>query len=103
MKSLQPPTLSASGALDGTPCAGGIMPSQLQSDTARANGAKSNGPATPEGRAISSRNSLRHGLTAKAVVLPGESQEEFQALLDAYIDQFQPATGFKSAHIPIEG
>ena len=72
------------------------MPSQLQSDTARANGAKSNGPVTPEGRAISSRNSLRHGLTAKAVVLPGESQEEFQALLDAYIDQFQPATGVES-------
>ena len=74
----------------------GNMPSQLQSDTARANGAKSHGPATPEGRAISSRNSLRHGLTAKAVVLPGESQEEFQALLDAYIDQFQPATGVES-------
>src|SRR5712692_395857 len=73
------------------------MPTQLQSDTARTNGAKSNGPATPEGRAISSRNSLRHGLTAKAVVLPGESQEEFQALLDDHVDQFQPATGVESS------
>src|SRR5258708_1263308 len=75
----------------------GKMPSQLQSETARTNGAKSNGPVTPEGRANSSRNSLRHGLTAKAVVLPGESQEEFQALLDAHVDQFQPATGVESA------
>src|SRR5712692_4886643 len=73
------------------------MPSQRKSDTARANGAKSNGPVTPEGRATSSRNSLRHGLTAKAVVLKGESQEEFQALLDDHVDQFQPATGVESS------
>jgi hypothetical protein len=69
------------------------MPSQLQSDTARTNGGKSHGPVTPEGRATSSRNSLRHGLTAKAVVLPGESEEDFQSLLDDHVDQFQPATG----------
>ena len=68
------------------------MPSKLKSDTARENGSKSNGPLTPEGKAITSRNSIRHGLTAKAVVLPGESQEEFQDLLDSYIEQFQPAT-----------
>ena len=72
------------------------MPPQHKSDTARANGAKSNGPVTAQGRAISSRNSLRHGLTAKAVVLEGESREEFQSLFDAYIDQFQPATGVEA-------
>jgi hypothetical protein len=66
--------------------------SQTKSQIARANGAKSHGPVTAEGKAISSRNSLRHGLTSTAVVLPGESPEEFQSLLDGYIDQFQPAT-----------
>jgi len=69
------------------------MSSQLKSDTARANGAKSHGPVTPEGRVTSSRNSLRHGFTAGSVVLPTESQEDFQALLDSYTDQFDPQGG----------
>ena len=67
------------------------MSSDLKTQSARANGAKSRGPATPEGRAKSSRNSLRHGLSAKSVLLPAESHEQFQLLLDAHIQQFQPA------------
>jgi hypothetical protein len=69
------------------------MSSELKSETARANGAKSHGPVTPEGRAASSRNSLRHGFTAQSVVLPTESQEDFQSLLDSYTDQFDPQGG----------
>ena len=69
--------------------------SLLKSQTARANGAKSRGPVTPEGRAASSRNSLRHGFTAKSVVLPTESQEDFQSLLDSYTDQFHPQGGIE--------
>jgi hypothetical protein len=68
------------------------MPSKLKSDTARTNGAKSHGPVTPEGRAKSSANSVRHGLTAKSVVLPHESTEDFQLLLDGYVAQFRPQT-----------
>ena len=64
-----------------------------KSDTARANGAMSHGPVTPEGRARSSCNSLRHGLTAEAVVLGTESHEQFQFLLDSFLDRFQPADG----------
>jgi hypothetical protein len=67
--------------------------SSLQSETARANGAKSRGPVTPQGRAASSRNSLRHGFTAESVVLPTESSEDFQALLDSYTHQFHPQGG----------
>ena len=62
-----------------------------KSETARINGAKSRGPITEEGRARSSRNSLRHGFTAKAVVLAAESRPEYQALLDSFLDRFQPA------------
>ena len=58
--------------------------SQLKSETARTNEAKSNDPVTEEGKATSSRNSLRHGLRAKAVVLPDESQEEFDELREAF-------------------
>ena len=69
------------------------MSSELKSQTARANGAKSHGPVTPGGRAASSGNSLRHGFAAKSVVPPTESQEDFQALLDSYTDQFDPQGG----------
>jgi hypothetical protein len=66
------------------------MSSQQKIDSARANGAKSRGPKTEAGRKISSRNAVTHGLYAKGVVLAKESPEQFQEMLDAYIDQFQP-------------
>jgi hypothetical protein len=66
-------------------------PHSTRAETARINGAQSHGPVTPEGLARSSRNSLRHGLTAQAVVLETESQEEFAALLDSFLDRFHPA------------
>ena len=43
--------------------------------------ARATGPRTPKGKAASSRNSLRHGLTAKNVLLPGEDPAEFDQLL----------------------
>lgn len=67
------------------------MSSDLKTQSARANGAKSRGPVTPEGLEKSSRNSLSHGLSAQRIVLPDESTEEFQILLDAHIHQFHPA------------
>ena len=88
------------------------MPSEIDSETpqdatevhspramsamSRANGAKSRGPATAAGRARSSRNSIRHGLRAKTVVLPTESARDYQCLLESYIDHFQPATGVEN-------
>ena len=66
------------------------MSSTRKSETARTNGAQSHGPSTPEGRAKSSRNSLRHGLRARSLLLPNESPHEFQLLLDDYLAQFQP-------------
>jgi hypothetical protein len=73
--------------------------SSTRSATARANGAKSHGPATPEGRARSSQNALRHGLAVRAAALPtvsvvldDESPDDFQRLLDSYLDEFAPAS-----------
>ena len=56
-----------------------------------ANSAKCTGPRTPEGKPRSSQNSVRHGLLAQATALPSEQQEELAKLLAAYEARFQPA------------
>jgi len=70
--------------------------SELKSDTARINGAKSNGPVTPEGKARSSANSRKHGLTSASIMLPDESAEHYQLLLADYMDRFQPQDGVEA-------
>src|SRR4051812_49867034 len=68
-------------------------PSQLKSDTARANGAKSRGPKSAATREISSRNSLRHGFTAhNTILLACESQADFDEMVARYKAIHQPAT-----------
>jgi hypothetical protein len=67
------------------------MSSKAKSESARINGAKSRGPVTPEGRARSSQNALRHGLSSAVVVLPHEDRAQFEQLRDSYMESFQPA------------
>src|SRR5260370_22347637 len=64
--------------------------SERKLESARLNGAKSHGPKTPEGKAVSSMNALRHGLTASRPLLPGESQESFDELLKEYMEEYEP-------------
>lgn len=66
------------------------MSSQRRIVSSRANGAKSHGPITPEGKKRSSQNALDHGLFAKCVLLDGEGIEEFEVLMQAHLDRFQP-------------
>jgi len=69
------------------------MTSELKSATARANGAKSRGPKSPETRAKSSHNSLKHGFTArKTVVLECENNDEFHNMLADYVATYQPGS-----------
>src|SRR5207253_5600565 len=53
---------------------------------------KSTGPSTPEGRAAVSLNSLKYGLYAETLILPGEDPAAFEALLDRLDTEHQPAT-----------
>src|SRR6202045_629202 len=70
------------------------MSSELKSETSRANGAKSNGPKTVEGREKSSHNSFKHGFTAKkTIVLECENKEQFQEVVGYYTVTYQPGSG----------
>ena len=75
------------------------MISEKHSAAARANGARSRGPVTPEGKAISSRNAVRHGLLSDVIVLPSESPEMFQMLFDVTIARFAPVDEVEMALI----
>jgi len=60
----------------------------------RANAQKCTGPRTPEGKAVVRLNALKHGFFASDVVnsvLDGPARaEEFNSLLDALLEDFQP-------------
>ena len=66
------------------------MTPELKSELSRINGAKSRGPKTAEGKAISAKNAVRHGLSAETIILANESPESFQQLLDEYVEELQP-------------
>jgi hypothetical protein len=82
------------------------MSSARRIAASRANGKKSHGPVTPEGKARSAANAVtRHGLasverTAQSVCLANESREEFAALLLALIAEHAPAT--TTGHLIVE-
>jgi hypothetical protein len=61
--------------------------------TNRANSARSTGQRTESGKQRSSRNSLRHGLTARTAVLPTEDPEAYQRHIQQFLDEYAPATG----------
>ena len=66
------------------------MASQKQIDANRANAQLSTGPRTPDGKAASSLNALKHGLTASLAVIPGEDTALFDQALQAFLDHLQP-------------
>ncbi len=69
------------------------MPTQLKSETARVNGAKSHGPKTAEGREKSSANAFKHGLSARnIVVLECENEDDFWTVHNEQMEIHHPAT-----------
>jgi hypothetical protein len=56
----------------------------------RANAQLSTGPTTPAGKAKSSLNAVKTGLTGRTVLLPSEDAEAYAAHLARYQEEFQP-------------
>src|SRR3954454_19811921 len=50
------------------------------------------GPRSAAGKARSSQNAITTRLYCKAMVLPGESREEFDAIVAQYDHQYHPVT-----------
>jgi len=65
------------------------MASHKQILANRNNSLKSTGPKTDLGKLNSSKNSLKHGLTAKQLVI-GENLKEFEKYRDRMIDALKP-------------
>ncbi len=66
--------------------------SEARLNACRQNGARSNGPATPEGRSISARNSLKHGLTGEGIVVPEGDAKEIRRRVEALTADMNPLT-----------
>ena len=68
-----------------------VTVSNARAEASRRNGANSRGPKSPEGKARSAQNALKHGLRAeKHVVLPDEDAAEFAELEAALIEELAP-------------
>jgi hypothetical protein len=67
---------------------------KAQIEAARRNGALSHGPTSPEGKAISSRNAISHGFTARHLHLSPDEQASFDAHRAIYYEEFLPQTAY---------
>ena len=66
------------------------MATQAQQEANQANSQHSTGPKTSEGKAKSSANNIRHGLTGRFFVLESENGEDYQRLLERLCNEHAP-------------
>ena len=68
------------------------MTSLKQIEANRRNAENSTGPRSKAGKQRSSRNAIRHGLTAETVIEPLEDAEDYSAFEEAIAASFDPET-----------
>lgn len=66
------------------------MSTEKQVAANRKNSQNSTGPVTPEGKARSSMNALKHGLRSERTVILGESHEEFEEFSQKMLSDLNP-------------
>ena len=88
------PIVPSPGYVERESAPGGRVRSPKQLQANRKNAQLSTGPKTPEGKSISARNAITHGLWAKEIVLhhkkAGEDPEDFAELHNKLIDDIKP-------------
>ena len=75
---------------------------EQRAEISRQNGRKSHGPTSEEGKAVSRRNALTHGLAATTidpVDAPGEPHGAYRARLDAWVADTEPRNVLELAMI----
>src|SRR5450755_1431790 len=66
------------------------MSTEFQRRANQANSQFSTGPRTEEGRARSSQNALKHGLTSQQLIVNPEEREAFEELQARYQSEIDP-------------
>jgi hypothetical protein len=72
------------------------MSTEAQRAANKDNARLSTGPTTQEGKAISSQNRRKFGLTGRFTVLPWEDQEDFNLLVTRLRAEHQPNIAFET-------
>ena len=62
----------------------------------RRNALKSTGPRSDAGKAVASRNAVKHGLTTSHPLILGESAEEFAAFVEGMLSDLDPQGTWES-------
>jgi hypothetical protein len=70
-----------------------------RAEISRRNGRLSKGPRSPEAKERSKFNAVKHGMTAKTRILPGEDPQAFQSRFDAWTTEVQPRSEIEQALI----
>src|SRR4051812_3773634 len=67
-----------------------VLPSERRLAANRANAQLSTGPTTSEGKATSSLNAVKTGLTGRTVLLPSEDAAAYQAHVERFQEELKP-------------
>src|SRR5262245_14502915 len=74
-----------------------VSPKKLEAN--RRNSRRSTGPRTPTGKVHSCMNAVKHGMTGRTLILPGEDAAEFDRRLASWTVSLQPCNPFEEAMV----